>query len=415
MKILLTAIGSTGDILPFVALAEALKKAGHSVKVCSYNVYKSHFDKINIPFAAVGPALDLDKVGAVRDRLKRLSPFKQLDFLVNDVFLQEGEKFYNDFLVASQGYHFGVCHSLDFIGQQVMMENRLPWASVIICPGVIPTAYAAPMHVAKLGHWGNRLSWKLLGLVKGRVEKKIEDLLFGLNGIRRNINVIGTFSPHLNLVAASEFMGKTYPDLPNNFTVTGPWWVPENHYQPPGAIETFTSAGKADVVFTLGSMGRAEGISKKSLFMVAAQKAGVRAIIQKSWPGEMPDDLPDDMLIVDYKMPFHYLFRQARVVVHLANSGTSIAACKAGAASVTVPHLVDQRYWAAMLYEQGVSRRPLPPKKLTPDRLAAEIRAALDDAVMAERAAALREAMQNENGTANAVKAIENFVYSIKE
>jgi UDP:flavonoid glycosyltransferase YjiC (YdhE family) len=96
MKIIVTAVGSTGDIQSFVALAESLKKAGHIVKVCSYDIYKRKFDKISVPFAAVGPAIDENRVGEVRDSLKQLSPLKQLDYLVKEVFLYRGKKFYDD-------------------------------------------------------------------------------------------------------------------------------------------------------------------------------------------------------------------------------------------------------------------------------------------------------------------------------
>ncbi len=414
MKILLTAVGSTGDILPFVALAENLKKAGHIVKVCSYDVYKAKFDKINIPFAAVGPTIDLERVGKVRDSLKKLSPLSQLNYLVDEVFLKDGEKFYQDSVEASRGYHFGVCHSLDFIGQHVMIQNNIPWASVVICPGIIPTAYNSPMNYFNFGQVGNRLAWKMLNRMKAGVEKTIEKYLFELNGIERKINTIGTFSKDVNLVAASAHVGKTYPDLPENFTVTGPWWVPEGHYDPPPHLAEFVRDDKADVVFTFGSMGLSEGMNKKQLFLETAKKAGVRAIIQKGWEGGKEDDLPDNVIMVDYKLPFHYLFRQAKVVVHLGSSGTTIAACKAGAVSVTVPHIVDQRYWASMLKELGVSRKPLSPDKLKAGVLATEIKAALKDQRLHERVQKLSELLDAENGTDVAVKTIEEYVYSIK-
>lgn len=412
MKIIVTAVGSTGDIQPFVALAEALKRAGHTVKVCSYDIYKKKFDKISVPFAAVGPPFDDQRVSDVRDTLKKLSPLKKLDYLVNEVFLYEGEKFYADSIEASRGYHFGICHSLDFIGQHVMMQNQIPWASVIFAPGIIPTTFRTPMHLPNLGRLGNRLSWKILEWIKAGFERKIEGYLYRLNGIRRKINAVGTFSPHLNLVACSGHVTPTYPDWPSNFVVTGAWFIRGGAYTPPPEVARFVEEGEVDVVFTFGSMAKAEGERVEQLFRQAVEKSPLRAIIQQGWTTVSQTRRESaNLLFVDYNLPHGYLFGRSKIVVHTGGTNTVMEVCKAGAASIVVPQLPDQKYWATVLHRLGVASKPLLPKNLAAETLTSRIRRVLEDGEMLRKARELSLKIKAEEGTENAVRAIEEFVY----
>lgn len=414
MKIIVTAVGTTGDIQAFVALAEALKKAGHTVKVCSYDIYKKKFDKISVPFAAVGPAINEKRISEVRDTLKNSSPLKQLDYLVNEVFLYHGDKFYNDCIEASRGYHFGVCHSLDFIGQHVMIRHQIPWASIILTPGIIRTAYGPPLHFPNLGRLFNRFSWMVLDRLKSDFERRIEQYLFGLNGLARKINALGTASPHLNLVACSKHLNATYPDLPENFIVTGAWFVREGIYHPPQDMLDFVRKDRADAVFSFGSMAEEEGKKTAGLFLEAIELAKIRAIIQQGWDGNALHPPSPNALFVDFNMPHHYLFRQAKAVVHRGGAETTLEACKAGTPSITVPCFPDQKYWGNLLCRSGIGRKPVSPGMLSPALLAKEIQKALENRPMRERAEELGSKVRKESGAETAVKAIEDFVYKIK-
>jgi sterol 3beta-glucosyltransferase len=414
MKIIVTAVGSTGDIQSFVALAESLKKAGHIVKVCSYDIYKRKFDKISVPFAAVGPAIDENRVGEVRDSLKQLSPLKQLDYLVKEVFLYRGKKFYDDCIEASRGYHFGVCHSLDFIGQHVMIQNQIPWTSVILTPGIIPTDYSAPLYFPNMGRFFNRTAWRILDKIKVDSERKIQHYLYQLNGVRREINALGTFSPYLNLVACSRHLKAAYRDLPENFVITGGWYVREGIYTPPTEIINFVENGPADVVFTLGSMEKEAGEKSSALFLKTIERTGIKGIIQQGWRGDLPKQPSRNILFVDFNMPHHYLFRQAKIVVHSGGGETTLEACKAGAASITVPLLPDQKYWGKILHQIGVGSKPIAGKQLTPKLLANKIHIMLKNQERLQKAQALASKISEEEGTISAVKAIEDIVYQIK-
>jgi sterol 3beta-glucosyltransferase len=53
-KIVLTTVGTTGDVRPFVALALRLRSAGHRVRACSYDLYRPRFEAHGTEFVALG-------------------------------------------------------------------------------------------------------------------------------------------------------------------------------------------------------------------------------------------------------------------------------------------------------------------------------------------------------------------------
>ena len=59
MRATLTTVGSYGDVIPFVAIAEALRERDHHVRFCSWRHLERLFTERNIGFTPVGGELDL--------------------------------------------------------------------------------------------------------------------------------------------------------------------------------------------------------------------------------------------------------------------------------------------------------------------------------------------------------------------
>ncbi len=406
MRVLITAVGSTGDVHPFLALARGLLAVGHDVKVCSNDIYEEKFTSADIAFAAVGPPIDMDEMRAVRTRLQELHPLGQLDFLVREVFLKDGRRFFEDCRREARGFDLAVCHYLDFLGQQAVIAAGIPWASVVLCPGIIPTDHHGPMTLPNLGILANRMQWKLFNALKRRFERPIEDFLYDLHPQRRRISIVGTFSEHRNLVACSPRLGRVFADLPAHFVVTGGWDEAEPHLAIPADLEGFVAEAAPDVVVTFGSMGGHEGARTGKILLEAIRIAGVRSVIQAGWGDIRVEGRPDGLHVAGYT-PHDWLFRRTRLVVHHGGAGTTLAACRAGALSIVVPHLADQPYWGGRLRELGVGARPIARRRLTAPRLARSIRRLLQDNAAAGRARALAEELRHEDGVAVAVRELE--------
>jgi UDP:flavonoid glycosyltransferase YjiC (YdhE family) len=122
-------------------------------------------------------------------------------------------------------------------------------------------------------------------------------------------------------------------------------------------------------------------------------------------------DLPPHVFAIDYA-PYAWLFPRMAAVVHHGGSGTTAAGLRAGVPALVVPFLFDQHFWGRRLAELGVAPRPLPFRKLTADRLAQAIGAAVSDDGMLRRAAALGHKIRAEKGLEAAVAIIQRVTGS---
>ncbi|MCP4121261.1 MAG: glycosyltransferase family 1 protein [Bacteroidetes bacterium] len=408
MKIILTAVGSTGDVEPFIPISIGLKQKGHEVLVCSNDVYKEKFISKGIEFKKVGPAVDMEEMKGVREKLEKLSPLKQLDYLVKTVFLKEGDKFYEDCKKYSKGFDLGICHSLDFLGQHALIENQIPWISVVLCPGIVPAKYNSPMHLPNLGRLFNPLLWKIFDRMKRPSEKKVEAYLFQLNKKERRISITGNFSPYLNLVASCHAFNSLGADVNKTFYQTGNFGASAmaSNYKAPDKLALFLSKKKPELVFTFGSMGGDDGSVISEIFYDTIEELGVNAVIVKGWGNIESNRKSDNIFHTDY-VPYDYLFQHTKIVIHHGGAGTTYMASRAGKPSIIIPHLADQQYWGNELKRIGIGGRPIHKKKLTSVKLIKEIRKMLNSKIVFDNAEKIREKILEEDGVSQAIEVIE--------
>ncbi|MBU1172167.1 MAG: glycosyltransferase [Proteobacteria bacterium] len=412
MKIVLTSVGSAGDVVPFLALAVELKQAGHQVKMLSNEIYRGDFEAEKIKFASTGVPMDIDRLGKMMMNIKRLNKIRQYIRVVDEVVLYEGERLYNDVLRESKGFDFAVCHTFDVIGQHAILANRIPWAAVIYCPGMIPTAYSGPMEFPNLGKPLNRLLWQVAKTTMWPIDHTTRKFVKKLNGHARKTSVFGNFSPFLNLVASSGHVCEIHPDLPETFFVTGEWYLHREGYTPPNELIDFIRNAKPDVAFTFGSVSGDDGQEIAKTFVEAARKSGLRAIIQRGWANIETDGSQDHVFFAGY-IPHEYLFKHVRLVVHHGSAGSTLAACREGVASVVVDHIADQKYYGITLHDLGVGTKPIPRAKMTSDILAKHMDYVLKHPEMIQKARMIGAKIKDENGPKRAMELIEQHAMSM--
>lgn len=412
MKIVLSTWGTIGDVYPFFALSKRLLTAGHQVGVCTSEIYREHFAKIDVDFYGVGIPFNADDFHRVMDTIVRIkNPLKSTTLIAKEGLLAGANEWYQDCVDAMKGYDLAVCHSADIPGQEAAIQNHLAWITVSYCPGFIKTVSEAPHPLPNLGVPLNARLWKMVEwLIRKRVDPMFNDFLIGIGGQERAlIGLEGMYSPELNLIAASPHINKPPPDLPKRHRFTGVWFLDEERYDPPTVLSEFLAQGSPPIIVTFGSMGGTEGIRTTKVLIEAVQRAGHRAIIQSGW-GELGAESSawSNMLFVDY-VPHDFLFRQGCCVIHHGGAGTTASACRAGVPSIVVPHLGDQSYWGKVLYRLGVAPKFLHRQDMTAGRLVKRINAVLSSDQIAERAKSLARQINTEDGLGTAVKLIEEF------
>lgn len=411
LRIVLSTWGTTGDVQPFLALSERLLRVGHEVRVCTSEIYRDRFTERGIDFCPVGVSFNADRLNQAMDAIAQIkNSFKSTIAIVKEGLLYKADKWYEDCLRGMVGYDLAICHAADVPGQEAAIRNNLPWITVSYWPGFIKTRYEPPFPIPNLGALSNTLFWNVgEQLIRKQVDPLFNDFISFIGGEKREcIGLEGMYSPELNLIAASPSVSKPPPDLPNRHKFTGAWFLEEPDSAIPPALQEFLDQGLPPIIITFGSVAGSRNVETTSIFVEAVQRAGQRAVIQAGWGNLEMDNPPENICFVGH-VPHNFLFRQGCCVIHHGGAGTTIAACRAGVPSITVPHWADQPYWGHTLHKIGVAPKPLHRQNMTPKRLAKRINQVISSQSMAEKAKALMEKIRMEDGLTTAVRLIETY------
>lgn len=144
-RILLTTVGTTGDVQPYLALARGLISRGHRVRACSHAIHRERFLQHGIEFVGGGPPFTIEGFNELlRDVSKEMDPYRQFVMLAERFFLQEPERQFEEHRKATEDVDLVVAQRFDWIGQEAAIHAKKPWVSVTFVPEVLRTDEAPP-------------------------------------------------------------------------------------------------------------------------------------------------------------------------------------------------------------------------------------------------------------------------------
>lgn len=415
------ALGSRGDVQPFVALALGLQAQGHRVTIAAAADYASLAADHGLPFAPIAgyvrALMDFDLVNELLDGAHNPLYFARR-------FLREVAPLLTTILadcwrVAQQADLLIVSTLGLYLGLDLVEKQRCPLVAVHFHPLFatpasahvnFPTAPAwlpgaAPYH--RFTHWvGQHGFWQLLGPLLSQARQTV----LGLPPLSRWACYRRAQVAVPTLYAYSPTVAPLPPGtvLPATSALTGYWFLAQSPtWQPPAQVEDFLAAGPPPVVITFGSIlgGRnPDGMTQR--LVDALTHSGQRGLIYRGWGDLGNIMLPPTVLAIDVT-PHDWLFARCAAVVHHGGAGTTAAALRAGVPSVVVPVFGDQRLWAERIHALGAGPPPLPRAQLTVDRLAAAIDQAVTQPAFRTQAQRLQPALAAEAGVSTAVAWLE--------
>ena len=349
MRVLLSTIGSRGDVQPMVALALALQRLGHDACLCAPPDFGEWVRGMGIEFVPVGPevrgtALPRpagDSGGPSAEQMRRI-----LDETVAGQF--------EALTAASEGYDLMVAGmALQFALRSVAEYRGVPYVYAAWCPVTLPSDDHAP---PPLPFRPQRADGEPRTLWRADAERWNEQwagpinrqrALLGLAPVAEVRSHIFTERPWL---AADPVLAPWLGSEELEVVQTGAWLV-EDERPLPNEVEAFLDAGEKPVYFGFGSMRAPEGLSRA--MVDAARAVGRRAIVSQGWAGvTLPDEEADCLLVGELNQ--QALFRRVAAVVHHGGAGTTTTAARAGVAQVVAPQIYDQHYWARRVEALGI-------------------------------------------------------------
>jgi len=421
LKIGLQTWGSDGDLNPFFALAGGLAAAGHDITLAITSGERKYYgpfgERLGFRLIQVGYLGTDDDLLEVRRKVyETANPFKQVDFVLK-LFESGVDCMYEAARLLCAESDLVIGHCFLYPLQAAAEKAGMPYVTVTLNHGCLPTRFAPPAGFPNLGGCFNRMLWKIgIKKLNGYVLPAINRLRLK-EGLPLTSSYRETWeSPFCNLIAVSPEICTPMPDWQPSQHVCGflrladaarPWSIPDS-------LAQFLAAGPPPVYMTFGSMLSLESDTKlitetTHLLVEAARAAHCRAIIQSRWE-EVSDiqEYPEIYRIGE--APHTTIFPHCPLVVHHGGAGTTQTATLCGCPSVVVAHYGDQYFWGRELKRLGVAPIFLERRTVTPEKLGREIRRVLNAPAMSERAKNLGTAIHAEDGVTNAVAIIERLM-----
>lgn len=418
MRIVLSNIGTLGDINPLIALALELKRRGHAPVMALPEVYRTRIMPLGLEFHAIRPDIDPTNnvlVEMVYD-IKHGTEHGLRNFLFPAL-----RQTYDDLLDAATKparADLMLMGELNYAGPIVAEVTGIPWASYVLAPLSFFSAFDPPVlpPYPKLAKADKKVPGfgRVIKRVARFASRKWPEPIYALRqelGLPRGPNPLfdAKHSPYLVLALFSRVLGTEQKDWPANTLITGFAYYDADagNAKLPPHLEEFVASGAPPVVFTLGSAAVLAAGDFYEVSAKAAMEIGVRAVLLIGTdPRNRPaQSLPASICAAEYA-PYSELFSRGSLVVHQGGVGTTAQCLRAGKPMLIMPYSHDQPDNARRMKRLGVAE-VIQKADYKPSKVIGKLRAMLDNPAMSAKASAVAEQMRGEDGVKTACDALE--------
>lgn len=402
MHVRLLALGSRGDVQPYIALGLGLQRAGYDVAIAAADNFRSFIESYGLVCKTTKG--DLQQM-LQKQRGGRKAKWLFLQMVLDETLrLAEGA----DALIYAPAAIFAAPHVVEKLG--------IIGIPTLLQPFLHPTGDfpSVGMPGLKLGSGYNLwtyhfVEWLTWTFTKSRINRWRQETL-GLSPVQTSHFDLARRAGMPTLYGISPHVLPKPVEWPSDAHLTGYWFLGSNDdWQPAQALETFLRSGDPPIYIGFGSMVTRQPEQMTRLVLDAVKQAGVRAILAAGWGGLSAGQLPQTVLSID-QAPHDWLFPRVGAVVHHGGAGTTAAGLRAGVPSIIVPFKGDQPFWGAQVHRLGAGPTPIPQRQLTAEKLAQAICEAVSSSEMRTKAATIGAKLRAEDGVAKAVAIIERVV-----
>ena len=411
MRILLSTIGSRGDVQPLLALGVELRKLGHEARLCVPPNFKEWIESFGVECVPIGPDVRKFSVGSASAPSK---PFKLTKEQRQQLAVGTVREQFRVLPDAARGCDMIVgATALQIAAPSVAEAHGLPYVYVSYAAVTLPSPdHPPPKFGTPYPMWlpgvANRLLWtRDARSVNGRFRATLneERARLGLPPVDSVQRYVITERPWL---AADPELGPTPATRGLQVVQTGAWLLGDPAPLPDD-LERFLASGEPPIYFGFGSMRGQEETGRAMI--EAARALGRRAIVSRGWANLDSSGGADCIAIGDVN--HEKLFPRVAAIVHHGGAGTTTAAARAGRPQVIVPHNYDQYYWSRRMRTLGVGVRGPALERLTASGLAAALRAIVRPETMS-RAQELAKRVQTNGAQAAARRIIDLVTHAEK-
>lgn len=410
MHFLMTSVGSSGDVHPYIGIGRRLRQRGHEVTLLAADPHRPAIEAAGLGFASIWSEADYVEVTHDPDLWH---PRRGLGMVLGiatrglEALWRELEARYEPERTMIVG------HPLAFGARAFEEKFHVPALTIHLAPGSIRTAHQVPalppgVDISGLPHGLKRAMWWLTDLAM--IDPKIAPALNrwragrGLGPVRRIFQswlnspqgVIGLFPP---------WFGPRQPDWPERFHFAS--FPLHDDVHSPAAdpeLDAFLGKGSPPIVFSPGSANRHAG-NFFAAGLAALDQLGMRGLFLTGFPEQLPKNLPPSILHRQY-LPFSAVLPRSAAFVHHGGVGSTAQALAAGVPQLMMPMGFDQPDNALRAERLGVARW-LAPRKFSGPRVARALEQLLGDSTVAAATQQMAEWLGRADGVGLAADILE--------
>ena len=349
MRILLSTIGSRGDVQPLVALGLQLKTLGQDVHMCVPPDFREWIEGLGMTVTPIGPELRSTAKASPMAVLPKPEQVRQM--MEGTVAAQ-----FETITAAAQGCDIIVgATALQIAAPSIAEKMGVPYFFAAYCPAVLPSPHHAPPVLPALGDKPVTMTdySELWEKDAERWNAQWKDIL---NSHRTKLGLDPVSEVHSHILTKQPWLASDpklgpWPDPADESVFqTGAWILPDTRPLSP-ELEAFLDAGVPPIYFGFGSIRAPEEFSRVTI--ETARRLGRRAILLRGWADlSLVDNEPDCIAIGEVN--HQVLFKRVAAIVHHGGAGTTHTAVRGGASQVVIPQHYDQYYWAGRVQQLGI-------------------------------------------------------------
>ncbi len=410
-RIVVITAGTRGDVQPYVALGQALRNAGYSVRLVTHPDFRAMVEDAGLAFISLGiplrPHIESERGRHFVEKASR--PHRLLGEIFR-TFLDHADTVLDRILEACRETDLVVFSPLGFPAYHVAEARGIPAVAAYLQPLTPTGAFPAPvgpfprfLRNPLFNRWtyaiASLFSWWMARGPSNRLRKRLGLKPMGFRGPFPEIRRRGL--PHL--YAFSRHVVPRPPDWPAWAHITGYWFREAPPFHPPADLERFLESRNPVVYVGFGSMRLPRPEKVLEAVFRALEALDAHAVMGTGWSG-LPR-LRHPRVYEVQEIPHEWLFPRVNAVVHHGGAGTTATGLRFGRPTVIVPFLADQFFWGERVAALGVGCTLGHVRNLTAGRLEQALRAVLSPEVV-ERARILGQKIQEERGLDRAVARI---------
>ena len=378
MKIFMTSVGTRGDIEPFLAVAELLRKQGHNIVYCFPIQFKHLLPEDNTFYPLSAEFLELidSKEGStVMGNANLLKKGKALFSLY-----RRGKKVSK--IIAEEHVVALQTERPDMIIQHpkcaVPFLWHLKYQTKILTYSPVPYVLHPVKNHPHIGwpYFNNAMyiKWSYK-ISKYAWIKQIYD-------VQTQLTIPFRFSK--SEIESALFNNKFVYGVSQLFQKPEYWpeqvdvlghheRVNSNKYKPSEAVLNFIKTHENILFLSFGSMINNNPKHTSTCFYKTIDELGIPCIVNTSSGGlvKIDDYVSNDKFLFLDTIPYSWLFKRIHAVIHHGGSGTTQMGIKHGLPSLIIPHIIDQFMWNRLIDEKklgpkGVSINKVNSKNLKP-------------------------------------------------